>query len=164
MPRPLIETMSGLGLFRGFDPATLQVVVPILKPVECAAGQPLFRQGEAGRTAFILLSGGMRIEVEAPTQGNLVVATAGPGEVVGEIALVDPGPRSATAIAVEPTSCMALTTDALKALERRRPDVVARMLLNLSRTISGRLRALDVTLARAMLTAVAATGGRRSIQ
>lgn len=164
MSRSLIEMLSELCLFRGFDPVALHAVVPILKPVECAAGQPLFRQGEAGRTAFILLSGRMRIEVEAPTQGNLVVATAGPGDVVGEIALVDPGPRTATAIAVEPTSCMALTTDALKALERQRPDVVARMLLNLSRAISGRLRTLDVTLARAMLAAGAATGGGRAMR
>ena len=164
MSQSLIEALAELDLFRGFDTATLKAVMPILKPLECPAGQPLFRQGDAGRTAFILLSGQMRIEVEAPTQGNLVVATAGSGEIVGEIALVDPGPRTATAIAVEPTSCVALTTDALKALERRRPDVVARMLLNLSRTISGRLRVLDVTLSRAMMAAGSATGGGRGVR
>jgi CRP-like cAMP-binding protein len=153
MNEPLVATLSRLGLFRGFDDGVLAVMVQVLKPVSVAAGQPLFRQADLGRTAFIVVSGSLRIEVEAPTQGSIVVAHVGPGETVGEIALVDPGPRTATAIAEEPVECVALTTDALKLLERRRPDLVARILLNLSRTISGRLRALDATLARAMAVA-----------
>ena len=90
---------GGSFLFRGFDGDALAVMVQVLKPVSVAAGQPLFRQADLGRTAFIVVSGSLRIEVEAPTQGSIVVAHVGPGETVGEIALVDPGPRTATAIA-----------------------------------------------------------------
>ncbi len=162
MPEAVVEVLSRLPLFQGFDAEALQAVVPLLKSARPAAGQRLFGQGEAGRTAFIVVSGRIRVEVETPSRGAVQVASVGPGEPVGEVALVDPGPRSATAIATEPTVCVALTTEALKTLGRSRPDLVARILLNLSRTISARLRALDATLAAVM--AVPPAGGTRGVR
>lgn len=160
MAEPILEILSRLPLFKGLKPEALAVIVPALRPAKFEAGQALFRQGETGRTAFVVVRGEVRVDVATPMQGTIAVASLGPGEVVGEIALVDPGQRTATATAVQPTACVTLTTDALHALGEGRPDVVAVVLLNLSRTVSARLRALDRTLAAAMAADPAASGTR----
>jgi CRP-like cAMP-binding protein len=156
----ILEILSRLHLFRGLTPDAMEGFLPVLRPVRFEAGETLFRQGQAGRTAFIIVKGAVRIDVETPTRGCLTVATLVGGETVGEIALVDPGPRTATATALEPTACFALTTEGLKTLQEGRPDLVARVLLNLSRTISARLRTVDETLAAAMAADASAFTGR----
>ncbi len=85
-----------------------------------AQGQVIFREGEIGNKAYVLLAGKVRIwkEGEAPTSHTLL-ADAVPGELFGEMALVDGGVRSATAQAVEPCEVMVLMrTDFLAQLKR----------------------------------------------
>jgi CRP/FNR family transcriptional regulator, cyclic AMP receptor protein len=59
-----------------------------------ATGEALFRAGEPGDLMYVLKSGTMEISVR-----DTVVETAGPGALLGEMALIDSGPRAATAIA-----------------------------------------------------------------
>lgn len=77
--------------------------------VDLAAGQALFLEGDPPTTAFILESG--QIEIRATQHGRAVVlAVLGPGAIVGEMAVMDAAPRTATA--------MALTDCRLRALDR----------------------------------------------
>ena len=62
--------------------------------VQLAAGDFLFREGEKGETMYVLLEGEVDIFL-----GDFVLETAGPGALLGEMALIDNSPRSATAIA-----------------------------------------------------------------
>ena len=66
--------------------------------IEVETGHALFREGEAGDTMFVVLDGA----VEVTHDGHLV-ERVGKGGIVGEFALIDTGPRSASAIATEPT-------------------------------------------------------------
>ena len=59
-----------------------------------APGDFLFREGESGEKMYVLLEGNAEIMV-----GDLVVETAGPGALLGEMALIDSGPRTATVVA-----------------------------------------------------------------
>jgi CRP/FNR family transcriptional regulator, cyclic AMP receptor protein len=63
-------------------------------------GEIVFEEGSPGREMFIVHSGRVRIFMSGPDE-EILLAVLGPGEVFGEMALVDDGPRSATATAVE---------------------------------------------------------------
>jgi len=69
-----------------------------LKEVAIAAGETLFEEGDVGDAVYIVVSGGLRLEV-----GDVTLLRRGPGDCVGEIALIDEGPRSAAAVAESDT-------------------------------------------------------------
>jgi CRP/FNR family transcriptional regulator, cyclic AMP receptor protein len=75
--------------------------------LQIVAGDFLFREGESGDKMYVLLEGEMEILL-----GDFVLETAGPGSLIGEMALIDDSPRTATAVAK--TSCR------LAEIDRRR--------------------------------------------
>ena len=79
--------------------ADLEVLGRHLEPVQLASGQVLFREGEAGDGAYLLLSGRVELRVAVAGQGERVLATLGKGSLFGEISPLLDEPRSATAIA-----------------------------------------------------------------
>lgn len=90
-------------------------------------GATLIREGEAGAFCYLILSG--KVEVFRTVNDSKVrLAELGEGGVVGEMALIDPAPRSASVVAIEPTACRRITGAALdRALEASPP--LARFLL-----------------------------------
>jgi CRP-like cAMP-binding protein len=63
--------------------------------VNVEPGQELFKKGDSGRDMYVILSGELEV-----ADGNRIFATVGPGEIVGEMALVSSEPRSATVRAI----------------------------------------------------------------
>lgn len=87
---------------------TVQPLSPPLSPSAAetrtlAVGEVLFREGEAGDNAYIIESGLVEISRRAGASAEMIIGTAGVGEMVGEMALIDSQPRSATAKALKPT-------------------------------------------------------------
>jgi CRP/FNR family cyclic AMP-dependent transcriptional regulator len=76
------------------------------------AGQTVFSQGDPSNYAYVIVSGKVRITLET-AHGPKVLSTLGKGEVFGEMGLIDPGPRSATATAVEDAVCLGLEAEEL---------------------------------------------------
>lgn len=68
-----------------------------------AIGEVLFREGDAGDNAYIIESGLIEISRRAGAGAEMIIGTASVGEMVGEMALIDSQPRSATAKALKPT-------------------------------------------------------------
>jgi CRP/FNR family cyclic AMP-dependent transcriptional regulator len=66
--------------------------------IEVGSGHSLFQEGEPGDTMFVVIEGA----VEVSREGQ-VIETIGAGEIIGELALVDTGPRSASATTVTPS-------------------------------------------------------------
>lgn len=81
---------------RGLNPAELFAHEE--NPVVLAAGETLFRIGDAGDAMYVLLEGSLNVLV-----GDKVVEHSQRGAIVGEMALVDNSPRGATVVAVEPS-------------------------------------------------------------
>jgi CRP/FNR family transcriptional regulator, cyclic AMP receptor protein len=88
------ERLGGVPLFDGLSKKQLSQISSLMTTVNLAAGDVLARQGEIGREFVILLEG----EVEVVHDGD-VIAVRGPGEYIGEIALIDERPRTATVTA-----------------------------------------------------------------
>lgn len=104
------------------------------------AGEVLFLAGEAGDGVYVIESGRVQILVPVGSAEPRLLATLGPGDSVGEMAVLDDVPRSATARAELDTEARFISRDELLRLIENQP----RLALNLIREFSKRLRALDI--------------------
>ena len=91
--------------FEDLDQRSLEAIANAAVEQRFEPGQEIMRQGDVGVGAFIIRSG--KVEVLQDRDGKQVkLATLGPGDVFGEMALLDEFPRSATVRAVEPTTAI----------------------------------------------------------
>jgi CRP-like cAMP-binding protein len=90
-----VELLRRIPLFAGIAPAKLKLLAFTSERVRFRAGQTLFRQGDPGDAAYVLLTGNADILVDSPT-GEIEVAGAEPNTLVGEIAILCDVSRTAT--------------------------------------------------------------------
>lgn len=76
-------------------------------------GETVFREGEVGRTAFLVREGLVKIARQRSSSQKQTLGLAGPGQVFGEHALLSIGPRPNTAVAEQPTKCVVVHRDRL---------------------------------------------------
>jgi len=127
-------------LFKGLRPRQIKKIVLLSKMLTCQKGEAAVTYGEEGRSMFLILEGRARVMVRDEITGQEVpVAEVGPGEVFGEIALVDPGPRSADVRALEPLTYMEIDWDGLHRIQRIFPRLAGRFFRNLAIILGGRL-------------------------
>ena len=88
----------------------------------------LMHEGEAGNTLHVLEEGRVLIEVSTEAGDVAALGVAGPAEVVGEMAILGDGRRTARVTALEPTQTVSITRDRLEELRRTEPDVDTFML------------------------------------
>lgn len=119
-------------LFADLDADGLAAVREAAVEVEFPADRSIARQGEIGSGLFIIETGSVRV-----VQDGAIVARLGPGEFFGELSVLDGAPRSASVIADEPTTCIALATWDAERVMRERPGVALAIL----RVVVKRLRA-----------------------
>jgi CRP/FNR family cyclic AMP-dependent transcriptional regulator len=98
------------------------------------AGEKVFLENDTARTMYVVSSG----RVDIITFGT-ILENVGPSGIFGEIALLDDEPRSAAAIAIEPTEVIALSKDEFLAIIARRPEFA----LHVMRTLAKRIRRMN---------------------
>jgi CRP/FNR family cyclic AMP-dependent transcriptional regulator len=140
-----VALLGEYGLFRGVSDAQVQAVARSLKRVSLPVGAYLVREGEPARELFLIERGAVEILKREPGQAREhVVATAGRGEVIGEIALIGLRARSASVRTVEPSEVLVLPFDGLERREGPATDALddrgyLRLLLNLSEGLVERI-------------------------
>ncbi len=87
-----------------------------------AAGAHILKEGDKGDSLYVILSGKVKVYVSDRDGRDMVLDFHGPGDYVGEMAL-DGKPRSASVIAVEPTTCSVVTRETLRNAIAANPDV-----------------------------------------
>jgi len=95
---PKVDLIASVSLFKGLGRRELGHNAQLVDEIEVPAGKVLMRQGETGDEMFIVATGRFTIE-----RNGQFVRDIGPGGVIGEMALVSEGPRTATVIAAEPS-------------------------------------------------------------
>ena len=98
-PDTKLETLKAVPLFSSMRRKDLEAVGRLADTVEIPAGKALMRQGDNGDEMYVIASGSVRVE-----RNGTEIATLGPGQAVGEMALLSEGPRLATVTTLEPTT------------------------------------------------------------
>jgi CRP-like cAMP-binding protein len=136
--RSVIEHLKLIALFSACTRKELELINGATTELRFAAGEKLARQGENGHEFMVIVEGTARVEI-----GGQVVATVGPGEFFGEIALLDGGPRTATVVAETDVVAQVIGQREFAGLLEDSPHLAKKLLVGLAR----RLRAADVQLA-----------------
>jgi len=131
-----IAFLRSVSLFRGLSDGALRHLAEQSRYCRFQAGEVLFYQGEPGSACHIVMRGRLRVFVLGEDGRELAVRIFGPGEIVGEMALLEGLPRSANVEALEATETLELQRDALLYCLRNSPSLA----LSLLRDLSARLR------------------------
>jgi len=116
------ERLAEIPLFTGLSKKELAAVSGLATRLDLVAGKELTKQGETGNEFVIILDG----EVDVVIDGN-VVATRGPGDYFGEIALLSERPRTATVVAKTPVSIEVIGRREFRALVDDQPAIEAQL-------------------------------------
>jgi CRP/FNR family transcriptional regulator len=98
-------------LFAGLSDRQMKRLAKRFITREYKAGDYIVTQGKGGAGMFTILSGTAEAVIESPDGEKIEVNTFGPTDFFGEIALLDPGPRTASVIAKKNTECMILSRE-----------------------------------------------------
>jgi CRP-like cAMP-binding protein len=114
--------LAAIPLFSGLSEDDLSAIAQSAVEIEAEPGEALATQGDLGHAMFAIESG----TVEVTADGKQL-ATLGPGDVFGEVAVVSAGIRMATVVAATPVRLIALLKRDVWALEERSPETAARL-------------------------------------
>jgi CRP/FNR family cyclic AMP-dependent transcriptional regulator len=131
-----LQILGEVAIFSGLDASQLQAVRAELRLRQLQEREVLIETDLAGDATYIIQSGYVRIQMSRADGEEVILAILGPGDIVGEMSLVDRQTRSATAIAHEATTVLVLHRTAFSALMDRFPVIGT----NLARMLSRRLR------------------------
>ena len=136
LPRP--ETVTAVGVWDQIvitagalwdaEAAVVSALIKQLRPCGFVAGQTIFAEGDPGDRVFIIGWGKVKVSLRGPGGGVNLLAILGPSDVVGELAVFDPGPRTCTVTAVTDVEAVWLDRATLRTLMADRP-VIAEWLL-----------------------------------
>jgi CRP/FNR family transcriptional regulator, cyclic AMP receptor protein len=118
-------------LFEGLDPAALSSLGERAIERTYKKGQLLVYQGDPGDSVFVVESGLIKVMVTSEEGEEMVLVTLRPYDTLGELSLVDGGPRSASAEALEPTRVLVITRAVLLELLERHPSLMDALLRSL---------------------------------
>ncbi len=139
MPASLSDYLKRSSLFAGFSDRQIADVLATARQHQYAAGERIIHQGDEGGHGFYLIVEG-HTEVRS---ADTVLATFGPGDYFGEMALLLPGtPRSADVVAVADTSCLVITQWDLRALLAAHPETGLAIMGELARRLADTDRTL----------------------
>lgn len=131
---PKVELLRHVPLFAGCSSPDLQRISQLADEVDVPDGYRLIREGEFAQEFFLIVEGNVRIE-----RGQGTINRMGPGDFLGEIALIDHGRRSATAVADGPAKLLVITRPGFLALLDDSPVIR----LEVMKALAERVRHLD---------------------
>ena len=131
-----IEHLHKLSLFKNLPPDILSYLDSQLEERRFVKDEALFNRGELGDSLYIIRFGWVKITIEDNGGEELVLNQCGPGEVVGELSLIDDEPRSANVIALSPVTALELKRQAFFDILEKNPHLH----FDIMRNIATRLR------------------------
>lgn len=129
-----LEHLKAVPLFQGCTTKDLQKIAKNSDEISMPAGSLIVDQGQTGREAFVVLSGSVIVRRNGKKVGSL-----GPGTVVGELSLLDHGPRTATVVCETDCTLLLLDQRHFMGVLDEVPTLAHRLLA----TLAGRIRELD---------------------
>lgn len=136
----VLHVLQNAALFKGFTETGLQIVASISQQKQIPAGTPLFVENMIGEELFIIAEGMIRIGVRGPQGQDLMLTVLGPGETLGEAALLRAGPRMCSAIAEVASTVIAISRRDIAVLQRTKPQACLKLMIGVVDVIGAKLR------------------------
>jgi CRP/FNR family transcriptional regulator len=136
--------LARVPVFEGLASAELARVADVAVPRSFAAGEVVFREGDDSDTCYVVRSGHARAVREHADGRQITLATFGPGDIFGELAMFDDERRSATVEAIDDLEVLGIPGVDMRGLLSRHADIAVKLVIALGR----RLRAANERLAR----------------
>jgi len=152
MPVSVPEVLARMRLFDGLNSGELTALEKLVFVNRAAAGDTVCREGDRSDFLCFVVRGRLDILKAQRTADGApaVIAHLNPGDSLGEMALVDHQPRSATVRAAEDTTLVVLTRKGFEQLRRREPRAAAVLMENIARLLCENLRRTSSRLAQFM--------------
>ncbi len=144
----LTQELLRLPLFSGVSPAAIEDFLEEKPRRGFNHGQALFHQGDSAGPMFIILEGAVMVARKSSIGEHIKLAQLGPGQVLGELSVLSPAPRSATAVGVGQGGVAEVSRGDLELGLALADPVAIALLRNLSVQICERIRATDDKLVR----------------
>ena len=122
-------------LFSVLHPVDLQMLATKFQPVRYRRGEMIFREGEPAERLFLIDEGRVKLTIASPAGQELLIAVLGRGEVFGELAIIDRGPRAMDARAMEAAQVYWLAADQFWTMLENRPALARRLLELMARRL-----------------------------
>ena len=131
----VVELLTRVPVFSTLVPADLQRIAELAVPREFEPGQVVFREGDSSDTCYIVRCGRARAVRRHSDGRTITLATFGPGDIFGELAMFEDELRSATVEAVEPTTVVAVLGPDMRRLMNEHPGIATRLVIALGRRL-----------------------------
>lgn len=139
-----VDLLKSVTLFADLEEGELERFSHVAVPRSFPAGTRVFHEGDSSDACYIVREGSFRVTREHTDGRAITLATLGPGEIFGELAMLDGDKRSASAEALTDGELLALPAGDVRALLARHPEIALKLVAGLVR----RLRAANVRISR----------------
>lgn len=138
------ELLRSVPLFADLEEGELERFSQVAVPRSFPAGTRVFHEGDSSDACYIVSEGSFRVTREHSDGRAITLATLGPGEIFGELAMLDGDTRSASAESITDGTLLALPANDVRSLLGRNPEIALKLVAGLVR----RLRAANMRLSR----------------
>jgi CRP-like cAMP-binding protein len=122
-------------LFSALDPEAAAALRAATSVIRIPKGGVMFREGDPGDRLYVIEEGKIKLGTASADGRDALLAVIGPGEMIGELSLFDPGPRAATATALTDVVAREVGHDALRPWLSGRPEVAEALLTALAQRL-----------------------------
>jgi CRP-like cAMP-binding protein len=140
----VVELLGRVPTFSTLEPSDLERIADVAVPRSFEPGQVVFREGDSSDTCYVVREGRARAIRTHGDGRTITLATFGPGDIFGELAMFEDERRSATVEAIEPISVVGVLGPDMRRLMKEHPEISARLVIALGR----RLRETNERLSR----------------
>jgi len=124
--------LADIKMFELLNEDDLQELAKVIDELKVPLGHTLFQAGDPGDSLFIVQSGEIELFIKDTAGQKIVLATPSAGDMFGELAMLDYGPRTATAVALQDSDVLVLDREDLVLLFQKKPEAALHMLAALS--------------------------------
>lgn len=126
------DLLKGIAIFELLHDDDRIELAKVVDSVQLQAGTILFQAGEPGESLFIVHTGSIELYIKDTAGQKIILTVADEGQLFGELSLLDSGPRTATAVALDDAELLVLDREDLLLLFQKRPDAALHMLAAMS--------------------------------
>ena len=128
--KQLLAVLAAVPLFEGLSRRQLKQIADLAEVASFMAGATLVKEGDAGDSFFVILTGEAKVRVRGRTVNRAI-----PGDHFGEISLLDGGPRTASVVSETPMTVLLIERLAFQKLLRKDPSLSMQLLKSMARLV-----------------------------